>query len=192
METWTAVWPWNKPDERLQVTSVKQWWPGRAITQYFNSTPNLKLKQATFLSASLQVLPWGITVGTAVAKIVLAAWLPLMDPNLTYAAVPPNLAGIHRFLNAGQPVKSRLLTPFPLDCERKPICNLYPRSHVVHQECTGNSSNKWENNNWPVVKEVSVKLWIHYCECHNPRNMTRFTVILWAIRSNSSWKEPHS
>lgn len=151
METWTTVWPWNEPDERLQVTSVRWWWPGRVITQYFNATPNLKLNHTTFQSPLLRVLPCGITVGNAVAKIVLAAWLPLTDSNLTYVAFLPNLAGLHRVLNTGQLAINRLLTPFPLRWERKPICGLYLKCHVVchwrhvsRHEWAGNSCNRRE------------------------------------------------
>lgn len=55
-------------------------------------------------------------------------------------------------------------------------------------ECAGNSCNRKENNNGRIVKEASVKHWIHSFERHNSHKISRFTVIIWAIQSNNLWK----
>lgn len=70
------------------------------------------------------------------------------------------------------------------------VSSSYPtgRASVGFQKCPWNSCNREENNTRPLVKEASVKWWIHYFERHTHHVMTRLTDIVWAIRTNNIWK----
>ena len=104
--------------------------------------------------------------------------------NLAYL----DLVGLHRFF--GMWVRVRAVDP--IQCfllARQAVLDLYLKCYVVcywrhvsRHERAGNS--RAATTNRPIVKEASAKRWMNCFERHRPCEMTLFTVVVLAIRSN--------